>query len=308
MDWLVAVVVAVAVAVGVGVGVAVVVAVGVGVFMIIHQHPMRHPSDGRIHFSELKEHRNSPAHVKAACESSREITRPMRVGYVTDRLVFDGPYPLSHDVDGLGFRIWDAERRGNAWKDFAASNAGTCIVTRSEYLDAIASARAVRSSLLAMSLIDGAEVQRVAQWTAHGLPCASGIEGERGGFDIIQSSPRGRRPYIADLKCTASSQPDELSRQCWRMLWHAQGAWYLDGAKALGMPAEDFYIIAVESSPPYCVTVARVPPELLEMGRRSVAMWAEKHRACEESGVWPGYTQAEVELTVPGWVTLEELS
>lgn len=261
--------------------------------------PMRHPADGRLHFSELKEHRLSPAHVRLACETAREVTRPMRVGYVCDRLVFSGAM-------GGGFVVYDGERRGNVWKDFAARHAGTCIVTVSEYADASAAAEAVLRSPLAMELIDGAEVQKVVKWDAYGLPCASGVEGERGGFDIIHTAHRRRRPYIADLKCTSSSEPEELSRQCWRMLWHAQGAWYLDAATALRIPAEDFYILAVESSPPHCVTVAKVPPELLEMGRRSLLLWTERHRACEAAGEWPGYVQAEVQMSVPGWVSLDE--
>lgn len=263
--------------------------------------PMRHPADGRLHFSELKEHRHSPAHVKLACETAREVTRDMRVGFVCDRLVFSGPM-------GGGFVVYEGERRGNAWKDFQARHPGTCIVTAPEYADASAAAEAVLRDPVALSLIDGAEVQRVVRWEAYGLPCASGIEGERGGFDILNCRPAIRAPYIADLKCTRSAQPDDLSKQAWSQLWHAQGAWYLDAARALHLPADDFYIIAVESSRPHCVTVAKVPKMLLEQGRKSLILWTDAHRACEAANAWPGYVQAEIELEVPGWLTLEEAS
>jgi hypothetical protein len=97
--------------------------------------PMRHPADGRLHFSELKEHRLSAAHVKLACETAREVTRPMRVGYVCDRLVFSGAM-------GGGVVVYPGERRGNAWKDYQAEHAGECIVTAPEYADAVGRGRA----------------------------------------------------------------------------------------------------------------------------------------------------------------------
>lgn len=265
--------------------------------------PMRHPADGRLHFSELKEHRFSAAHVKLACETAREVTRPMRVGYVTDRLVFAGPM-------GGGFVVYEGERRGNAWKDFQAKHQATCIVTAPEYAEASAAAEAVLKDPRAMALIEGAEVQRVAKWEAYGLPCASGIEGERGGFDILNLNPKGRAPYIGDLKVTRSAAPHDLARQAWSQLWHAQGAWYLDGAEALGWRVPDFVLIAVESTPPHCVTVARVPAQLLELGRRSLVLWTETHRACEAAGEWPGYVQTEIELEVPGYldINLDEVA
>lgn len=262
--------------------------------------PMRHPADQRVHFSELKEHRHSPAHVKVACETAREVTRPMRVGFVCDRIVFGG-------VTAGGYVVYAGERRGNDWKAFVERHPNTCIVTATEYADASLAAEAVLADPVARELLDGAELQVAVQWEAYGLPCASGIAGERGGFDAINTRPTGRAPYIADLKCTSSSQPDDLAKQAFSQLWHAQGAWYLDAAKALRLPAEDFYIIAVESTPPHCVTVARIPAHFLERGRQSLILWTEKHRACELAGQWPGYVQGPIELELPGWVTLDEV-
>ena len=257
---------------------------------------IRHPADGRVHISELKEMRKSPAHYKHACETSREITRPMRIGFVTDRLVFGH----SERVD-TGFDVFDGDKRtGAAWgQAVKACPAGTMLVTNTEYEDASGAANAVLSDPVARAALAGCEFQRVLQWSAYGLEWASGIEGERGGLDAWKCDT------IYDLKTTASADPDELARHVLRMGWHAQGAAYLDGARYKGIPATRFVLICVESAPPHVVTVLALPPAMIELGRRALTLWTEKLRACDASGVWPGYAQCEVECEVPEWAVGE---
>ena len=254
---------------------------------------MRHPADGKVHFSELKQHSRSPAHVRHACEHAREMTRPMTVGAIADCIVFGQ----------RGFKIYPGKvRNGSEWERFKAMHEGQILCIQSEYEDAAGAAAAVLADPVAQRLLDGCEFQRVMQWDAYGLPCAAGIGGERGGFDAINVPKR----YIADLKITANAEPEALSKHALTMLWHAQGAWYCDGAQALCLDASRFYIIAVEATPPHPVTVLEVPAAVLDMGRRSIRMWAERHRACEQSGEWPGYVQSEMELIVPPWMQVEE--
>jgi hypothetical protein len=255
---------------------------------------VRHPVDGRVHFSELKELRKSPVHYKYACETAREITRPMRVGYVSDRIVFGGGGYEVAEIDA---------RRGKAWDQaMAACPPGSMLVTQAEYADACGAAQAVLADPIARARLDGCEFQRVMQWESYGLRCAAGIAGERGGFDAWCRSRDGTPGYIADLKTTASADPDELARHVYRMCWHAQAAWYLDGAKALCLDAAEFYLICVEASPPHPVTVLRLPEPVIELGRRALRLWTERLRACDQADVWPGYVQSEVELEVPAWM------
>ena len=278
-------------------------------------HPMRHPADGRLHFSELKAHAKSPAHVRLACTTARDVTRPMRIGHIADGLVF-----------GTGsFSIYDGDRRGAKYQlalDICKDE-GAELVTRSEYEDAEGAANAVRADPVAQSILSGCEFQMVAQWERDGLPCAAGIAGERGGFDAIREAirdapPTGwgidpvaidrvRRGYIADLKITSSVEPRELQRHAWKMYWVAQAAWYLDGARAMGLDVTDFYLIAAEAQPPHCVTVMRMSEAAPEAGRKQVAGWIERHRQCEAAGVWPGFTQSVVELEPEAWMVELEL-
>lgn len=255
--------------------------------------PMR-DTDGRVHFSQLKLHSRSPAHVRLACTVPRESTRSMVVGSVADARVF------GH----RSVAVYPGKRQGREWLLFEAAHAGELICTQSEWDDAAGAADAVQEDHVAQDLLRGCELQPVVQWEAHGLPCASGIAGKRGGFDAIDRA-RGR---ILDLKLT-DSEPETLSRHALQQLWHAQGAWYLDGANAgSDVPrVTEFVLIAVDPKPPHNVTCMRVPDALLDKGRRQIAMWAERHRSCENSGHWPGYVQSVVDLTMPGWMAYGDL-
>ena len=285
-----------------------------GAFTGAHGRPMRHPSDGRLHFSELKAHAKSPAHVRLACTHAKDMTEAMMIGGCADSIVFGQK----------GCAVYPGKvRNGKEWELFKAEHPSQYLPSVSEYKRAEGAALAVRADPVAQSALAGCEFQMVAQWERDGLPCAAGIAGERGGFDAIREAirdapPTGwgidpaaidrvRRGYIADLKITSSVEPRELQRHAWKMYWVAQAAWYLDGARAMGLDVTDFYLIAAEAQPPHCVTVMRMSEAALEAGRKQIAGWIERHRQCEAAGVWPGFTQSVVELEPEAWMVELEL-
>jgi hypothetical protein len=259
---------------------------------------MRHPADGRLHFSELKAHAECPRMVVHACSEARDLTRAMLVGGITDSLVF---------ASGRGHALYPGPRRaGKEWDEFKVANPGKYLCIQSELDEAVGAAQAVLAHPVARDLLDGAEFQRVARWEAYGLPCASGIAGERGGFDAIHLSHKRRRPFIADLKTTVDTEPRAFSRHAESMLWHAQGRWFLDGAHALDIDVHDFYLIGVRSKPPHIVTVLQVPARALDIGGMMITKWTERHKACEAAGEWPEYVQDVTEMTLRDDVLFDE--
>ena len=56
----------------------------------------------------------------------------------------------------------------------------------------------------------------------------------------------------------------------------------------------DHYIVAVETSRPYCVVVYQAAPQAIDIGRRQYRLWWEQLRACEDSDAWPGYATGVV--------------
>lgn len=252
---------------------------------------MRHPVDGRLHFSELKAHAKSPAHVKLAVEGARTLTRSMLVGGIADSMVFE---------HGEGHALYEGKRdpRSKDWLAFKEANAGRYLCIASELEEAMGAANAVLQDPVATEVLAGCDFQQVMQWDAFGLPCAAGVKGERGGFDALH---RDRR-YIADLKVTQTTEPEAFSRHVLNMHWHVQLAWYRIGARTLGQPIDSCKIIGVEAQPPHNVTILRIPERWLIAGEQLIHIWTEKHRACEEANAWPGYVQSEIEAIEPAWM------
>ena len=255
---------------------------------------MRHPTDNRIHISELKAMARSPAHYRLACESAREVTRPMTVGAVADAMVFGD----------RGYAVYPGKvRNGKEWEAWSAANAGKFQCIGSEYEDAKRVATSVLTDPIARQLLAGGEYQRTIQWEAYGLPMAAGLEGQRGGIDLIGRgcALTDGEPFLADMKVTQSTEPSEFARHAWKMLWHCQGAAYLDACEALAIPAKRFYLIGVEASSGV-VTVLPVSPAAIEAGRKSLHRWAEMLRQCEREDRWPGYVDGMAEpMDVPEW-------
>lgn len=258
---------------------------------------LRNAEDGRVHFSDLVQLAQSPAHYKLSVETRRDVTRPMVVGSVSDDLIF-------HNGRNVA-RYPGKVRNGKEWEAFRAANESKVICIGSEFEDARGAAEAVLNDARAMEILSGCEFQRVMQWQAYELPCAAGLTGKRGGFDALHLE----RGYVADLKITGeATEPEQLQRHAMRRHWDAQLAWYIDGAQALGMgTVRDGYLICAEATPPHNVTVLRASPQVLEFGRKKLYRWTEDLRKCEVTGRWPGYTQAIVEWALPEWA-LEDTS
>ncbi len=277
---------------------------------------MRHPTDNRVHFSELKQMARSPAHYAHACKHAKDPSRAMTVGAVGDAIVFGTPDRIA---------IYPGPtRRGKEWDAFQALNPGKTIAIQSEVDDATGAAEAILRDPIAGPILAECETQIVIQWEQMGMPCASGIVGERGGIDALHRASR----TIWDVKCVGVDvDPEGLAKHAWRQHWHAQLAWLVDGwnatidraRKEWHRPIESFSLIpvehaglvCVEANPPHCVTVMRCTPEALDHGRRSIRLWLEMLAACEAEAernpgyVWPGYVQTIAEMGVPAWLDEE---
>lgn len=271
---------------------------------------MRHPTDNRVHVSELKMMSRSPHHYRLACEAARTVTRPMTVGAVADAMVFGD----------RGYAVYPGKvRNGKEWDAWHAAHAGLIQCIQSEYDDAAECASAVLTHPLAKRLLSGGEYQRTMQWEAYGLPMAAGIPGQRGGVDLINTWRGGTLHsesgelvletgdvFLGDMKITASTEPGEFRRHAWKMLWHCQAAAYLDAPEVVAMGARRFLLIGCEAITG-AVTVLPIGDDALESGRRSLTRWAERLRQCEASGQWPGYTELAADsLTVPEWEQFAE--
>lgn len=244
-----------------------------------------------IRFSNLKLMGKSPAHYYARMTGPAfEPSRAMKVGSATHRLVLgQGP--------GRAIVRFEGEaRRGKEWTAFEDAHPDADILTAPEWAEAEVIAAAVAASPAAQDVLRGARYEVPLDWEMCGMRCVTG------GIDIVGAG------YIADLKTAQSSEPGAFGRQAFSMSYHAQLAFYAEGARQNGLPVDRALVVAVESSPPHCVTVLRVAPELLEHGAQLCRLWLERLKACAEADEWPGYAQSPVEWALPAWLGPREES
>lgn len=231
------------------------------------------PRNPELHFSSLKNIARSPAHYRAGLDRQFVETPAMRFGTLVHAMVLGGDYV-----------VYDGERRGKAWSEFASQHDGTLIVTASEHDRAERCAQAVASHPIAYRYLVG-DTERSWAATLYGRRCA-------GRIDV--SGPG----YTVDLKTTTTTEPGRFQRQCLSFAYHAQLAWYQDARRALGEEPGEAIIIGVETAAPYAVTVLRLTARALEEGRKLCALWTERLRVCEEADEWPAYTQTIVDMDI----------
>lgn len=251
---------------------------------------MINPLEVAVRYSNLKYIAKSPAHYLNALNSPLEDSGPLRVGRLTHWHVLGA---MPDDEEGRVV-VYDGERRGNAWKEFAAANDGCEIVTAKEWERALPIADAVRRNKLAMSFIDGALCEQPIKWNIAGRACSSRPDAFRVGGPL------------SDLKTTNDASPAAFQRMVMRMGYHAQSAMYRDALASIGVETRGSFIIAVETKPPYPVTVFEITEPMLDLGRRTYRGWFETLRGCEESNQWPEYAQTIVPIAVPEWFDTED--
>jgi hypothetical protein len=107
---------------------------------------------------------------------------------------------------------------------------------------------------------------------------------------------------IVDYKTSITANPAELQRRFWQLGYWMQAAWYIDLALAVGAETDPvFRFVVQEKTPPYVVTVVRYDYEAIIEGRAANHRAKELYVRCRDSGVWPGYTDNEVVLSLPRW-------
>lgn len=227
--------------------------------------------DGLVHVSNLKHMARSAAHYRVACERRMEPTAPMRLGSLVHAIV----------LGGEPFAVWEGTRRGKDWEAFAAQYKDQLIVTSDEFCRATLIAEAVKRHPIAAPLLEG-EREKHVLWDYQGRACSSRI-------DVLGDG------HLLDLKTTTNTDPETLMRACQKMAYHAQLAFYARAAAVIGHPVREWRIIAVETAPPFEVTVLRLSPRTIEAGDKLVRLWMERLFACEAVNEWPGYVQCEVD-------------
>lgn len=235
-----------------------------------------------VRFSRLKLMGKSAAHYAAGYGGE---TGEMRKGSALHAYLLGGSEKVVTFRDGV------RNKKSAKWIDFQAEHAGKHILIPSELAKVEGMRRSVEKHQRAMDLLDDGVQEQSITWDLGGRGCL-------GTPDVVKPS-KGRKRLI-ELKSCDSSAPRFFRYKLERFGYHAQVAWYADGLdRCLSYqpgPVDEVFIVAVESTVPYPVTVYRVCESMLKKGRRQWRSWFEALRVCEQSRCFPAYAEGDVDL------------
>lgn len=276
-----------------------------------------------LNFSSLKHVQDSPLHYwHREQHPSDDDTPSKRLGRATHCLTLEPDAFESRYVVGQGKRCTAMTKKGDRCSHQALPLADHCgvhdgqaeaavwlldhpgveVLTADEGDTAVACRNAVAGHSDAARLLHGAPSREVVvQWTDAdtGVAC-------KGRLDAVGPSS------VVDLKTTGKGLGN-FGRDAGSLLYHAQVAWYLDGARAAGVVSDSAgaYIIAVETAAPWDVAAFEVAGAELDAGRELYRRMIDTWVSCRETGDWygryPVLTRLELPRWAPGMATGEDL-
>lgn len=205
-------------------------------------------------------------------------TKAMITGTLSHIFVLE-PERLKTDVRLIPDSVLakNGARSTNAYRDFAAENAGKLLVKADELQLAQAIVRSVRSDEMVkkFGLLDGGHVEQSLVWQDEetGLMCKCRPD---------YSCPR----VIVDLKTTTDTRPEAFSRTAAKMGYHFQDAFYRMGRKAVAGKAGGFVFIVVSTKPPFSVACHELDAEFRRIGEEQVRKTLNALRDCMETDDW----------------------
>lgn len=115
-------------------------------------------------------------------------------------------------------------------------------------------------------------------------------------------APAGQPFFVPDYKTAESAHPDRVARSLGDWGYHVQGWWYEQAVKAAGRgPDVRFSLVVQEKSAPYLVSVCFPDREAIQAGGMLARDAINQYAECVERGVWPGYSEQGVPVSLPPW-------
>tara|TARA_R100001443_G_scaffold3277_2_gene10415 strand:+ start:13095 stop:13829 length:735 start_codon:yes stop_codon:yes gene_type:complete len=208
-----------------------------------------------LSYSSLKSFSLSPAHFLAYKNKEKKETSAMLFGRLIHKLV------LEEDLLLEDFAIFNGRRAGASWKEFQSDNSDKDIVKDVELDEAIRIKDSIYNHPKAEKLLKGlTETEKYFKNEINGI----NFHGYIDGFC---------KDYILDLKTTVSSEPHKFNRDSWKLKYHLQAAIY---CAVTGV--DNYYIIAVEKTFPYVVSVYKLDQELIEHGKEELAVLIDEFK------------------------------
>ena len=212
----------------------------------------------------------SPAYCKMLKEQPMVETDSMRIGSALHTLFLEGPNEFDER-----FHVWDGTRRTKAGKlEYdKILKSGRTILRVNEWLSIREMYAQLSKDRTVMELMESSlGTEETALWERDGVLCKSRK-------DVVGET------WIADLKTTRSIK--SFNRELTNLGYYRQAAWYMDGEARLGCPANDFFFILVNNTPPFETAVLRLEEAAIVMGAHECQQLFHLYKDCLDAGEWP---------------------
>lgn len=198
-----------------------------------------------------------------------------------------------------------ADPRMRVYKDEVEKAGDKTIITRSEYEQIEAMANSIAKSNVASTLLKSAGYAEASIfWESDGMKF-------RCRPDYMRNDG-----LIVDLKTTRRASPHIFFKDACRLRYDMSVALTCRGYRALrGKDPENYVFLCVETDPPHIVQCyeSYLPMDeftelsYYEFGEIRLNRAINTLKGCQDSGVWPGYSDKIETMKVPGWALKREI-
>lgn len=227
----------------------------------------------------------SPAHFYARSSLNpnrkpQKDSEAFAVGRLAHKLLLEGRDGLA-DEFAIRPDCWSDWRTKEArvWKDEQLL-AGKTVITEDDLAVVTGMAESLaRHPLVKAGILDG-KVERSLIWK----DAETGIW-IKSRPDVIPNASN----LVADLKSTTSVTDEALAKSIASFQYHLQAAVVRMALReVVGRDMEEFALVWVEKSDPFCVRVTTLTPVDIDRGERQARAALRKLAHCLETGTWPG--------------------
>jgi hypothetical protein len=228
----------------------------------------------------------SPKHAAYSLTVESKDTPAMAMGRAAHALVFEPSTFCDRYVKAIEVDKRTTQGKKD-WEIFQQTVVGKTIIPADDFDSVFEIAKEVRSHPASAVLLSDIHPELTLLWNdeATGINC-------KGRADAYNEELR----CFIDLKTTLDASESGFYRTYESRGYGRQAAWYLAGAKKIGLPVDHFCFIAAEKEPPYGVQVFKVTErdvqKYTDINNRLLQRWAN----CKRTQQYPSYSETIVNL------------
>jgi len=249
-----------------------------------------HQLPDSVSCSGLKHLLRSPAHFQAYLEAPDD-GKP-NIGTALHCAA------LEPEVFEATYTVFSGRRGTNVYKAFVEENKGKIILNEQEWIKVHGMLRAIMThkEFPLWKALQTAKREMSVFWTDEetGIQC-------RVRFDALCA------PFANfDLKTTTDARPKHFLRQAIDLDYDLQAAMYTEAAHRFTGEVLPFIFVAVEEDAPNGLWMLPAGQSMIDNGWKKFRRALDTYKRCQESGQWPGYTNAYTTLEMPRYALLED--